>query len=124
VTGLEFVHLNIKPQNITDDIFLAQNLGHKLLGPNASLSVGQSYKDFYIESLEPSWNSLIARRPIPGTTKLHRLEENLGAANVELTADNLAEIERAAAEITVEGERYPGAPSCHHWPLTIRAPHT
>jgi aryl-alcohol dehydrogenase-like predicted oxidoreductase len=45
--------------------------------------------------------------PIPGTTKLHRLEENLGAANVELTADNLAEIERAAAEITVEGERYP-----------------
>jgi Telomere resolvase len=37
-----------KPKNITDDIFLAQILGHKLLGPNASLSVGQSYKDFYI----------------------------------------------------------------------------
>jgi hypothetical protein len=36
-----------KPQNQTDDIFLAQILGHKLLGPNASLSVGQSYKDFY-----------------------------------------------------------------------------
>ena len=45
--------------------------------------------------------------PIPGTTKLHRLEENLGAANVELTADDLAEIERAASAITVEGERYP-----------------
>ena len=45
--------------------------------------------------------------PIPGTTKLHRLEENLGAADVELTADDLAEIERAAAEIQVEGERYP-----------------
>jgi aryl-alcohol dehydrogenase-like predicted oxidoreductase len=45
--------------------------------------------------------------PIPGTTKLHRLEENLGAANIELTADDLAEIERAAAEIHVEGERYP-----------------
>ena len=45
--------------------------------------------------------------PIPGTTKLHRLEENLGAAEVELTADDLAEIERAAAAITVEGERYP-----------------
>jgi hypothetical protein len=45
--------------------------------------------------------------PIPGTTKLHRLEENLGAVNVQLTADNLAEIERAAAAITVEGERYP-----------------
>jgi hypothetical protein len=37
-----------KPKNITDDIFLAEILGHKLLGPNASLSVGQSYKDFYI----------------------------------------------------------------------------
>jgi hypothetical protein len=33
---------------MTDDIFLAQILGHKLLGPNASLSVGQSYKDFYV----------------------------------------------------------------------------
>jgi Telomere resolvase len=37
-----------KPKNRTDDIFLAQILGHKLLGPNASLSVGQSYNDFYI----------------------------------------------------------------------------
>lgn len=54
---------------------------------------------------------LLARKPwivpIPGTTKLHRLEENLGAAEVELTADDLSEIERAAAEIKVEGERYP-----------------
>ena len=45
--------------------------------------------------------------PIPGTTKLHRLEENLGAADLMLTADDLAEIERAASEIEVEGERYP-----------------
>src|SRR5207302_4249249 len=45
--------------------------------------------------------------PIPGTTKLHRLEENLGAANIELTAQDLAEIEHAAAEIQIEGERYP-----------------
>jgi aryl-alcohol dehydrogenase-like predicted oxidoreductase len=45
--------------------------------------------------------------PIPGTTKRHRLEENLGAVNMDLTADDLAEIERAAAEIHVEGERYP-----------------
>jgi aryl-alcohol dehydrogenase-like predicted oxidoreductase len=45
--------------------------------------------------------------PIPGTTKLHRLEENIRAADVVLTADDLAEIERAAAAITVEGERYP-----------------
>jgi hypothetical protein len=39
-----------KPPNQTDDIFLAQILGHKLLGPNASLFVGQSYKDFYIKT--------------------------------------------------------------------------
>ena len=37
-----------KPQHQTADIFLAQILGHKLLGPNPSLSVGQSYKDFYV----------------------------------------------------------------------------
>ena len=45
--------------------------------------------------------------PIPGTTKLHRLEENLGAADIELTAADLAGIKRAAAAIAVEGERYP-----------------
>jgi aryl-alcohol dehydrogenase-like predicted oxidoreductase len=45
--------------------------------------------------------------PIPGTTKLNRLEENLGAANVELTAYNLHEIEAAASKITVQGNRYP-----------------
>lgn len=45
--------------------------------------------------------------PIPGTTKLHRLEENLGAANVELTAGDLKEIDEAAAKITVLGDRYP-----------------
>jgi aryl-alcohol dehydrogenase-like predicted oxidoreductase len=54
---------------------------------------------------------LLAQRPwivpIPGTTKLSRLEENLGAANIQLTANDLTRIERAAAEIHVEGERYP-----------------
>jgi aryl-alcohol dehydrogenase-like predicted oxidoreductase len=45
--------------------------------------------------------------PIPGTTKIPRLEENLGAAHVELTPADLAAIQRAAAEIKVEGERYP-----------------
>jgi aryl-alcohol dehydrogenase-like predicted oxidoreductase len=45
--------------------------------------------------------------PIPGTTKLHRLEENIGAAAVELTADDLREIEGAASKITVQGARYP-----------------
>jgi len=45
--------------------------------------------------------------PIPGTTKLNRLEENIGAAAVELTASDLREIESAAAKITVQGDRYP-----------------
>lgn len=44
--------------------------------------------------------------PIPGTTKLHRLEENLGAGSLELTPDDLREIEDAAASITVQGARY------------------
>jgi aryl-alcohol dehydrogenase-like predicted oxidoreductase len=45
--------------------------------------------------------------PIPGTTKLERLEEDLGAVNVELTSDDLREIEGAASRITVQGARYP-----------------
>ena len=44
--------------------------------------------------------------PIPGTTKLHRLEENLGAVNVELTADDLRQINEAASNVTVRGHRY------------------
>lgn len=54
---------------------------------------------------------LLAQRPsivpIPGTTKLHRLEENIGAAAVELTAEDLQEINAAASQITVQGARYP-----------------
>jgi aryl-alcohol dehydrogenase-like predicted oxidoreductase len=45
--------------------------------------------------------------PVPGTTKMHRLEENLGAAEIELTPDNLREIDSAASKITVQGARYP-----------------
>jgi aryl-alcohol dehydrogenase-like predicted oxidoreductase len=45
--------------------------------------------------------------PIPGTTKRHRLEENIGAAAIVLTPDDLAEIERTATHITVHGARYP-----------------
>jgi aryl-alcohol dehydrogenase-like predicted oxidoreductase len=45
--------------------------------------------------------------PIPGTTKLARLEENVGAATVELTPADLQEIESAASKITVQGARYP-----------------
>lgn len=46
--------------------------------------------------------------PIPGTTKLNRLEENNGAVGIELTADELREIETAASSIAVHGARYPG----------------
>ena len=54
---------------------------------------------------------LLARKPwivpIPGTTKLHRLEENIGAVEIELTDDDLREIDRAASQIDVQGARYP-----------------
>jgi aryl-alcohol dehydrogenase-like predicted oxidoreductase len=54
---------------------------------------------------------LLARKPwivpIPGTTKLNRLEENLGAAAIELTSGDLGEIENAASKISVQGDRYP-----------------
>jgi aryl-alcohol dehydrogenase-like predicted oxidoreductase len=53
---------------------------------------------------------LLARKPwivpIPGTTKLHRLQENVGAAAIELTADDLRDVESAASRITVQGARY------------------
>jgi len=45
--------------------------------------------------------------PIPGTTKLHRQAENIGAASLELTSDDLAKIETTLSSITVQGERYP-----------------
>jgi aryl-alcohol dehydrogenase-like predicted oxidoreductase len=45
--------------------------------------------------------------PIPGTTKVHRLEENIGAANVELTREDLQQLEMAASKIPVQGARYP-----------------
>ena len=54
---------------------------------------------------------LLARKswivPIPGTTKIHRLEENIGSASVELTADDLDEIDAAASKIPIQGERLP-----------------
>lgn len=56
---------------------------------------------------------LLAQRPwivpIPGTTKLHRLKENLGAANVELSAQELASITEAVSRLTIQGERYPAS---------------
>ena len=54
---------------------------------------------------------LIAQKPwivpIPGTTKLHRLEENIGSVTIEFTDDELHEIDNASGEIKVEGARYP-----------------
>ena len=65
-------------------------------------------KDATPARLALAW--LLARKPwivpIPGTTKRHRLEENLGAADVELTADDLRDIEAAASQIAVQGARY------------------
>ncbi|MBC3787309.1 aryl-alcohol dehydrogenase-like putative oxidoreductase [Spirosoma sp. LMG 31448] len=49
-------------------------------------------------TLFPRWKS-------PGTTKLHRLDENMGAVAVDLTADELTELEAAAAQITIQGAR-------------------
>ena len=45
--------------------------------------------------------------PIPGTTKLHRLDENIGAAAVELTPDDLRDVESAVSKVAVHGDRYP-----------------
>jgi len=47
--------------------------------------------------------------PIPGTTKLHRLEENIVAVDIDLTPDDLREIDLAATQIQVQGDRYPEA---------------
>ena len=55
--------------------------------------------------------------PTPGTTKLHRLEENLGAAAVELTADDLREIDGALAKITVQGTAIPSTWQQHGRPV-------
>ena len=54
---------------------------------------------------------LLARKPwivpIPGTTKQHRLEENNKAAKIELTSEDISQIEKAASEIEIQGARYP-----------------
>ena len=66
-------------------------------------------KDATSAQIALAW--LLARKPwiipIPGTRRLERLEENLGAAEIELTPDDLQEIENAASRITVQGARYP-----------------
>lgn len=66
-------------------------------------------KEVTLAQIALAW--LLARKPwivpIPGTTKLHRLQENVGAAQVELTAEDLREIGIALSNIKVEGDRYP-----------------
>lgn len=73
------------------------------------LSAIAARKNVTSAQLAIAW--LLARKPwivpIPGTTKLHRLEENIGAASLELTAEDLQEIDSAASKIIVHGERYP-----------------
>jgi aryl-alcohol dehydrogenase-like predicted oxidoreductase len=75
----------------------------------ASLGDIASQKNATAAQIALAW--LLAQKPwivpIPGTTKLHRLEENIGAAAVELTSDDLSEIESALSKITVQGARYP-----------------
>jgi aryl-alcohol dehydrogenase-like predicted oxidoreductase len=75
--------------------------------------VGELAKKHGVTNAQIALAWLLAQKPwiapIPGTTKLHRLEENLGGANVTLTAADLAQIEAALARIKVEGDRYPAA---------------
>jgi len=61
--------------------------------------------------------------PIPGTRKLHRLDENLGAAGLELTSADLGEIDAVASEVAVQGDRYPGAPGADDRPLNGTSRH-
>ena len=65
-----------------------------------------------VGSIGTSCGTCSTRSPIPGTRKLERLEENIGAAVVELTPDDLHDIDRAASQITVQGARYPEEVEC------------
>jgi aryl-alcohol dehydrogenase-like predicted oxidoreductase len=73
------------------------------------LSKFAEQKKATLAQLAIAW--LLAKKPwivpIPGTTKLHRLEENLGATNVELIPEDLRAIESASSNVKVEGSRYP-----------------
>lgn len=93
---------NILPRFTAD----ARKANQALIDVLAQLAAGRNATPAQIAL---AW--LLARKPwivpIPGTTKLHRLEENIGAAAIELSPADLAEIESAASAITVQGERYP-----------------
>jgi aryl-alcohol dehydrogenase-like predicted oxidoreductase len=75
--------------------------------------LGQIAKTKNVTSAQIALAWLLAQKPwivpIPGTTKLHRLEENLGAASVQLSDDDLRNIATALAQLTIQGDRYPAA---------------
>ncbi|WP_342067383.1 aldo/keto reductase [Achromobacter kerstersii] len=75
--------------------------------------LGQIAKDEDVTAAQIALAWLLAQKPwivpIPGTTKLHRLEENLGAASVELSATDLNRIAQALADVKIQGDRYPAA---------------
>jgi aryl-alcohol dehydrogenase-like predicted oxidoreductase len=84
----------------------ARKANQALVGPLGQIAAGKRTTPAQIAL---AW--LLAQKPwivpIPGTTKLHRLEENLGAAGLELTPDDLQGIDSAVSKITVQGARYP-----------------
>jgi aryl-alcohol dehydrogenase-like predicted oxidoreductase len=75
--------------------------------------VGELAKKHGVTNAQIALAWLLAQKPwivpIPGTTKLHRLEENLGGASVVLSADDLREMDAALSQIELVGERYPAA---------------
>jgi len=95
--------LALAPRIVPDSRLAATHLRFDALGAIAAK------KNVTRAQIALAW--LLAQRPwivpIPGTTKLHRLEENIGAVSVELTPDDLHEIDTAASKIQVQGARYP-----------------
>ena len=75
--------------------------------------LGQIARDKGVTAAQIALAWLLAQKPwivpIPGTTKLHRLEENLGAATVDLSATDLSRIAQALADVKIQGDRYPAA---------------
>jgi aryl-alcohol dehydrogenase-like predicted oxidoreductase len=80
-----------------------------LLAEDSAASFLSKQKNVTPAQVALAW--LLAKKPwivpIPGTTKLHRLEENIGAPDVHLSPDDLSQLETAASKIPVQGARYP-----------------
>jgi aryl-alcohol dehydrogenase-like predicted oxidoreductase len=90
-----------------DRVVIATKFGFK----DGDATKGQDSRPERIRAVAEASLKRLAQKPwivpIPGTTKLHRLEENLGAASIELSVEDLRRIEDALAQIKVEGDRYP-----------------